>query len=239
MDNQKLDNQKLDSQYSGNRYSGNQYSGNQYSKDFGSMTRSANAGQNISPVLIQLLKGVVYKERHPLIWQALLNLQGGVRDYFSVIGLNVLIDESEGFAFLRQAEDNNSDDEDHIPMPRLIARRPMTYVLSLICVLLRKKLAEFDAKGGESRLVLSKKQIIDMMRVYMPIKKNEARTIDVINTNIKKTVELGFLKKIGSDGSNYEVCKIIKALVDADWLKNLDELMEEYLKYAEKNDGIR
>ena len=60
--------------------------------------------------VFELLKGVVYKERHPLIWQDLLNLQGGVRDYFSVIGLNVLIDESEGFAFLRQAEDNNSDD---------------------------------------------------------------------------------------------------------------------------------
>ena len=206
-----------------------------YSEDFSCMTRHANTGQNISPVLIQLLKGVVYKERHPLIWQELLNLQGGVRDYFSVIGLNVLIDESEGFAFLRQAEDNNSDDEGHIPMPRLIARRPMTYVLSLICVLLRKKLAEFDAKGGESRLVLGKKQIIDMMRVYMPSKKNEARTIDVINTTIKKTMELGFLKKIGSEGSNYEVCRIIKALVDADWLKNLNELMEEYLKYADKN----
>jgi len=222
-------------QYPENQFSGNRISGSQYSEDDDCMTRYANTGQNISTVLIQLLKGVVYKERHPLIWQALLNLQGGVRDYFSVIGLNVLIDESEGFAFLRQADNNNSDDEGRTPMPRLIARRPMTYVLSLICVFLRKKLAEFDAKGGESRLVLSKKQIIDMMRVYMPSKKNEARTIDVINTNIKKTMELGFLKKIGSEGANYEVCRIIKALVDADWLKNLDELMEEYLKYADKN----
>ncbi len=209
--------------------------GSQYFEDSCRINRYANIGQNMSVVLIQLLKGVVYKERYPLIWQSLLNLQGGVRDYFNVIGLNVLIDESEGFAFLRQAVDNNSDDEGHIPMLRLIARRPMTYVLSVICVLLRKKLAEFDAKGGESRLVLSKKQIIDMMRVYMPSKKNEARTIDVINTTIKKTMELGFLKKIGSEGGNYEVCRIIKALVDADWLKNLDELMKEYLEYADKN----
>jgi len=192
-------------------------------------------GQNIAPVLIQLLKGVVYKERHSKVWQNLLTLQGAVRDYFGVIGLSVFLDEAEGFAFLRQAEEQNRDDETSVPLPRLITRRPMSYPLSLLCVLLRKRLAEFDAEGGSTRLVLSQKQITDMMRVYMPSQKNEARTVDVIHTTIKKTADLGFLKKMGAEVHQYEVGRIIKALVDADWLKNLDKLMEEYLTFANKD----
>jgi Domain of unknown function (DUF4194) len=197
-------------------------------------TDSREPGHNISSVLIQLLKGVVYKDRHPKIWQDLLVRQGPVMDYFSVIGLDVLLDEAEGFAFLRQAEEKSQDDDPSILLPRLITRRPMSYPLSLLSVLLRKKLAEFDAEGGSTRLILSRKQIVDMMRVFMPSQKNEARTVDVIDTMIKKTMDLGFLKKMGSEDHLYEVCRIIKALVDADWLKNLDNLMKEYMAYANK-----
>ncbi len=194
-------------------------------------------GPEVSPVLIQLLKGVVYQERHPGIWQDLVTFQGPVRNYFSVIGLELLLDETEGFAFLRQVEGAGSDDEteDESALPRLISRRPMGYPLSLLCVLLRKKLAEFDAKGGATRLVLSRKQILEMMHVYMPPQKNEARTVDVINTTIKKTMDLGFLKKMDSDDHQYEVGRIIKALVDADWLKKLDTLLNEYLEYASRD----
>lgn len=197
-------------------------------------------GGQVSPVLIQLLKGVVYQERHPALWQDLLTFQGPVRNYCSVIGLEVLLDEAEGFAFLRQAETSGSQDQDEMEvesaLPRLISRRPMGYPLSLLCVLLRKKLAEFDARGGATRLVLSQTQIVEMMHVYMPPQKNEARTVDVINTTIKKTMELGFLKKLGSDDHQYEVGRIIKALVDADWLKKLDTLLSEYMEYANRDD---
>ncbi len=192
-------------------------------------------GPIYAPILIQLLKGVVYEERHPQLWQDLLTLQGPVRDYFSVIGLTVVLDEAEGFAFLRQVTQDSREDESQPPLPRLITRHPMSYPLSLMCVLLRKKLAELDAEGGSTRLILSQKQIVDMMHVYMPSQKNEARTVDQINTTIKKTVELGFLRKLASEEKQFEVRRIIKALVDADWLKELDKLLEEYLEYANKD----
>lgn len=195
-------------------------------------------GGQASPVLIQLLKGVVYQERYPVLWQDLLTFQGQVRNYFSVIGLELLLDEAEGFAFLRQAQATSNGEETEVEaaLPRLVSRRPMGYPLSLLCVLLRKKLAEFDARGGATRLVLSQAQIVEMMHVYMPPQKNEARTVDVINTTIKKTMDLGFLKKLGSDGQQYEVGRIIKALVDADWLKKLDTLLNEYMEYANRDD---
>ena len=188
----------------------------------------------ISPILIQLFKGVLYAERRPGIWQDLLTLQGQVMDYFGLIGLTVVIDEAEGYAFLRQIP--REDQEEGAPLPRLITKRPLGYPLSILLVVLRKKLAEFDAQSGETRLILEKKQIMEMVQVFMPSQKNEARTMDAMAANIKKAADLGFLKKLPAGDELYEVKRIIKALVDADWLKDLDQLMDEYMEYAKDND---
>lgn len=190
---------------------------------------------NISPILIQLLKGVLYQERQPDLFRDLMALQGPVREYFTVIGLSIVIDEAEGYAFIRQTQENSDDKEGTKALPRLISKRPLGYPLSLMCVLLRKKLAELDAGGGDTRLILSREQIVDMIYVFMPAQKNEARTVDQINTNIKKAVDLGFLRKLSGDDNLYEVRRIIKALVDADWLKNLDQRLKEYQDYADKD----
>ena len=199
------------------------------------MNESQINNANISPVLIQLFKGVLYQERHPLIWKDLLTLKGGVSDYFQVIGLEVVIDESEGYAFLRQIETEEAEKDGMEVLPRLIPRRPLSYPLSLLCVLLRKKMAEMDASGGETRLILNQEQIIEMMLVFMPAQKNEARTVDRIRTTIKKAMELGFLRKLETEASSYEVRRIIKALVNADFLKNMEERLKEYHAYANKD----
>ena len=52
--------------------------------------------------VIPLMKGVVYRDTHERAWQQLLQLQPQVRDYVAVLGLQVVIDEAEGYAFLRQ-----------------------------------------------------------------------------------------------------------------------------------------
>ena len=68
--------------------------------------------------------------------------------------------------------------------------------MSLLLALLRKKLAEFDAGGGDTRLVLSRDDIVDLVRVFLPDGPNEAKLIDQIETTINKVVELGFLQKL-------------------------------------------
>jgi hypothetical protein len=100
--------------------------------------------------------------------------------------------------------------------------------------LLRKKLAEFDAGGGDTRLVLSRDDIVDLVRVFLPDGPNEARLIDQIEATINKVVELGFLQKLKTVGgatagpANYEVRRILKAFVDAQWLAELDERLASY-----------
>jgi len=76
------------------------------------------------------------------------------------------------------------------------ARNGWVLPVSLLLALLRKKLAEFDAGGGDTRLVLGRDDIVELVRVFLPEGPNEARLIDQIETHINKVVELGFLTRL-------------------------------------------
>src|SRR6478609_8791757 len=177
-------------------------------------------------VVTTLMKGVVYRDTHDKAWRHLLPLQSQVRDYVSTIGLTIVVDEAEGYAFLRSKPDDENGDGDP-PVPRLIARRSLSFHVSLLLALLRKKLAEFDAQGSDTRLVLTRSQIVDLIRVFLPPSSNEARLIDQIDVLLGKVVDLGFLRRV-KDSDAYEVRRILKAFVDAQWLAGFDEQLARY-----------
>ena len=181
------------------------------------------------PVLaVALLKGVLYRETDERLWSSLLNLQSRVRDYMAVLNLELALDEAEGYAFLRSR--TVDDDDDTAPKaPRLVARRPLSFPVSLLLALLRKKLAEFDASGG-TRLVLTRDEIVQLMLVFLPAGSNESRIVDQIETHINKVVDLGFLRvlKTSSGPPGYEVRRILKAFIDAQWLAEFDSRLEAY-----------
>ncbi|WP_036249743.1 DUF4194 domain-containing protein [Methylobacter sp. BBA5.1] len=187
------------------------------------------AAHDLSALLIPLLKGVIYREADASLWQALLNLQARVRDYVAVLGLELVLDEAEGYSFLRSRQE--SDDDAAPRLPRLVARRPLSFPVSLLLALLRKKLAEFDAGGGDTRLVLARDEIVDLVRVFLPESSNEARLIDQIETHLNKIVELGFLRKLkpaAGQTAMFEVRRILKAFVDAQWLADFDARLAAY-----------
>lgn len=189
--------------------------------------------RDLSALVIQLLKGVIYQETDPGLWGALLNLQGRVRDYVAVLGLELVLDEAEGYAFLRSRQ--LAEDEPAAKLPRLVARRPLSFPVSLLLALLRKKLAEFDAGGGDTRLVLTRDEIVDLIRVFLPESSNEAKLIDHLDAQLNKIVDLGFLRRLkgatanqGGQAAVYEVRRILKAFVDAQWLADFDERLAAY-----------
>ena len=181
--------------------------------------------------IILLFKGVLYKDVSPRVWDTLLTHQLTIDQYFLVVGLRVYIDESEGHAFLKQLE-LSADDDDREPFPTLIRKQQLTYHLSLMCVLLRKKLAEQDAAGSEPRLIMNKEQLREMMFVFMPNRTNEAKIIGQIDADINKMCNFGLLRELKGGKDHFEVLRIIKALVDADWLVEFDKRLEEYRNYG-------
>ncbi len=186
---------------------------------------------DLSAVAIALLKGVIYRDDAAGLWSSLLKLQARVRDYVRVLGLDLVLDDAEGYAFLR----SRPVDDAASKQPRLVARRPLSFPVSLLLALLRKKLAEFDASGGETRLVLSKDSIVELLRVFLPASNNEAKLFDQVDANLNKIVELGFLRRLKStamgatsQSASFEVRRILKAFVDAQWLADFDARLEEY-----------
>lgn len=191
---------------------------------------------DLSVLVITLLKTVIYREADERVWEQLLNLQTRVREYVSVMGLELVLDEAEGYGFLKSLPEP-TDDDPSPRLPRLIARRPLSFPVSLLLALLRKKLAEFDAGGGDTRCILSRDQIVELVRVFLPDSSNDAKLVDQIEAHINKVVELGFLRRLktssGTTGPvsypvSYEVCRIIKAFVDAQWLADFDHKLALY-----------
>ncbi|MES3023348.1 MAG: DUF4194 domain-containing protein [Pseudomonadota bacterium] len=192
-----------------------------------------NDENQLGQLLIGLFQRVLYRDQDAPLWQPLLELQARVRDYCKTIGLELILDEAEGYAYLRQRVAAEGEPE----LPRLIQRRQLSYPVSLILVLLRKKLAEFDATGGETRLVIGREQIADQVRLFLPDTGNEARLLDRMDTHINKVIELGFLHRLRGQEHQYEVKRILKAFVDAQWLSEFEQRLGDYGKHAGADAG--
>lgn len=185
----------------------------------------------LSQLVIPLLKGILYQENNPPLWNDLLNLQARVRDYVSVLGLELMLDEAEGYAYLRARPQD--DGETVAKLPRLIARRPLSFSVSLLLALLRKKLAEFDASGSDRRLILSRDAVVDLLRVFLPQGSNEARLTEQVDAHLNKICELGFVRRLSGQDKMFEVRRILKAFVDAQWLTEFDAQLATYHRHSE------
>jgi hypothetical protein len=192
------------------------------------MTKPADA---FSTVVIHLMKGVTYAEADPPLWQSLLELQARVRDHVAALGLELMLDPAEGYAYLRQRPAAEGEAE----LPRLVPRRQLSFPVSLILALLRKKLAEFDAASGDTRLIMTRDEIADLVQLFFADGSNEARQRDRIEQHLQRLVELGFLQKLRGRDDAFEVRRILKAFVDAQWLSELNQRLADYRAHGTGN----
>jgi len=182
----------------------------------------------LSVVVVSLMKGIADRESDPVLWQSLIGIQARVRDYVACLGLDLVLDEAEGFAYLRQ----RPTEEGATEIPRLVPRRQLGYQVSLMLALLRKKLAEFDATSGEARLILGRNDIVEMMRVFLAETANQVRLNDKIGADINRVVDMGFLRRLRGTNDRFEVRRILKAFVDAQWLADFDQRLAAYQSHS-------
>ncbi|WP_462325552.1 DUF4194 domain-containing protein [Desulfoplanes sp.] len=202
-------------------------------------TPRATPRQELGSIVVPLLKGVIYMEESPALWHSLLTLQADVKDYVAVLGLELILDDSEGYAFLRSLGSESDDDAEAGYLPRLVTRRQLSYPVSLLLALLRKKLAESDAGGADTRMILSRDEVVEMIRIFLPAGSNEVKLIDRVDAHLNKIADLGFVRRLRGQKDMFEVRRIIKAFVDAQWLKEFDQRLAEYRDHlaGESQDG--
>ncbi len=195
-----------------------------------------------SKVLVALVKGPVYSESTEL-WECLLSYESSVRDYFLRLGLEVFLDAGEGFAFLRSWEpdslcetgpmDGDGDPDPEVGLnsrglPRLTPRIPLSFEVTLLLVLLREALIQFDfGDSDNSRLVLRREDIHNLLLLYWKQASDEAKQLDRFDSLIRKVEDLGFLEPLANQDS-FEVKRILKARVPAGLLREIKEKLEVY-----------
>ncbi|GJM32411.1 MAG: hypothetical protein DHS20C18_14120 [Saprospiraceae bacterium] len=177
---------------------------------------------------VYLLKGILYRQQEEA-WNLLLRYHGRLQEYFAVLGLELLVEEGEGYAYLRQKPREEAEESD---FPRLMRRRQLSFPITLLIVLLRKRLLEFEAEGSETRLVVSHSDIVEMMRIYWSeLDTNERKREDQLQSHIKKIITYGFLQPLKAEKDRYEVNRILKAYVP---IEKLNEILAQLKSYQEE-----
>lgn len=170
-----------------------------------------------NPAIVWLYKGVVYEENEK-IWKLLLHHQNEIRKHFEQAGLGIKIDEVEGFAHVIELE-RLEEQED---FPRLIEKRQLNYPTTVLCVLLRKKMAEQIQASGDTQVRISKQNIMDLMQGFLDINRNdESKVIKKIDDSIRTLIEYGFLRELKNDDEEYEIRKILSSFVNIDFINEL------------------
>ena len=99
--------------------------------------------QPYSRAVVKLLKGFV--EKDDVVWNDLLDYQSEIQDYISVMGLELIVKKDEGFAFVKQMK----FDEDKTL--NMVSRRSYGFEVSVILIVLRQILEDFDSNPTESQ----------------------------------------------------------------------------------------
>lgn len=180
-----------------------------------------------APVILKLLRDVVSSsDRRD--WNLLLEHEYVVQDYFNQIGLEVYINQTDGYAYAHQPE-LESDDQ-RIKLPRLTRNVPLTVIQTLLLLLLRERLDDFLNQPQESdELILSEEDIYRMMETFMPDRRDRRKVYQHISAVIGQIERMGFLKILSAQQQDeYIVQRILKSKVTSEVIATLKQRIVEY-----------
>lgn len=174
-----------------------------------------------SPAAVRLLQGVVYYDDHNRIWDLILRFQTPLREYFSKIGLALIIDEPDGMAYLRQVNDD-SDIAEFDSLPRLFRRTPLGYEASLLAVLLRDLLRQFEEEDlHNQRCVVAQRDLLDLWRAFFTRQNDEVKLNRTLQASLRKLEDLKFVKQFEDEPPSWEIRRILKARIPISELEAL------------------
>lgn len=179
-----------------------------------------------APAVIRLLQGPLSSDDSGP-WNVLLTHETPVREYLAKIGLELVLNEPDGYAFLRQPEWEGEEGQ-KIALPRLTRRDRLSYHVTLLCTLLRERLDQFEASTPETdRLIVTADDLRDMLRPFLRERGDERALLKKIDETANRVADLGFLRRIGTD-SRFEVRPILKARISSDLLADVLLILEQH-----------
>lgn len=181
-----------------------------------------------SLAIVRLLKGTINSDDK--VWDDVLLYRKPIQEYVNVIGLELIIKENDGYAFLKQFP---IDDDDNTI--GLVSRKQLGFETSVLLVVLRQILEDFetnplDYSGSEK--FIDNEELINQIELFLPEKYDKAGYLKKLEDYIKRIEKLGYIKRVDSDDLNtrYRIHKIIKEKVNIDALEEFKNKLNEYVE---------
>lgn len=180
--------------------------------------------------IIKLLQGPVYVDDKN-IWRELTQWPSAVQEYFGKIGMELVINEQDGFARVLQPETDEHDDN---TLPRLMKKQTLNYEATLLAVILREGLEEFDIKSDGNKFYLTQKEIKERIELFYKEQSNKSKLWKDLSKPITALLNIGILKLNREDAANkdnnkYEVKRIIKAFISNEKLEEIKKKLNNYV----------
>lgn len=177
--------------------------------------------------VVRLLKGPV-EVTDTNAWEDILNYQSEINKYLMNIGIELIVKRDEGFAYIKQIV----DDDDRTT--GLIPRQQLGFEISVILIILRQMLEEFDNNMDElysTECFVRADDLKERIEIFLPERFNRVKLLSEIDTYITRLVSLGYLKLIKRDNVNtYQIHRIIKEKVTLDKLQEFKDKLQEYVE---------
>lgn len=182
---------------------------------------------NIKPyskAIVKLLKGSI--QRTSNVWDDVVNYQNEIQDYISQIGLELIVKKEEGFAFVKQLEDSEGN------TLGLVTRRQIGFEISIVLVVLRQSLEEFDSNPTQFQVFekfITDSEIKEEVELFLPEKFNRVKFLKELDGYINNIVKLGYLSEVNKNENEtkYQIQRIIKEKITLDILQDFKLKLQE------------
>src|SRR5260370_15441723 len=164
-----------------------------------------------APVVLKLIQNPLFSHE-AASWNLLHSYPTRVQEYFARIGLEVRVHEEDGYAYLHQPALEDEEGQS-VVLPRLTRRDHLSYQTTLLCVLLREWLDQFESTHLDAgKCMVTEDQVRELLVPFLPARTDERALQRRMDTAIERLIDLGFLKRMpGTQKPAYfEVRPILK-----------------------------
>src|ERR1700744_5845418 len=144
-------------------------------------------------IFIRLLKGPVeYFDK--TAWEQLLQYQAELTRFLQTLGLRLVLEKEDGYAYLEQVR---LDEDENVA--GWVRRIQLGYEESILLVLLRDMMAEFEVgEAGTRELIKRRREIKEYAELFFKETPSRVKFIRELDRLIDRAAELDFLEKVES-----------------------------------------
>lgn len=168
---------------------------------------------------VRLLQGAVYADDER-VWELVRSSEPDLARFFARLGLLLIVDETEGLAYLRQMADGELP-AGYDALPKLFRKTRLGYDETLVCVLLREELRRSEEEHLDPRCVVEVSALFDLWRQPTAARPDDVKARRDLGAALVRLEELGFVRKCADEPEAWEVRRVLKARLPVAELENL------------------